>query len=203
MGVSGRQDRARRSSFRRPDAGDRGRARLRHRDRGHAANIATRLRPAPHCHGPVAGAPAPGQSTPRGARTRCASLGTTRGAPAIRPGCRRRADRLRLPSTARRRPLWGAGDDLIRQPTAPPVKGRNPPQRSQNGVRLLGMAICFPRGTRFYSPSCSLIPLAHNAQRESQDLFPLLGVFWILPLVGALRCLSRVVGLSEIPLRNQ
>ena len=31
----------------------------------------------------------------------------------------------------------------------------------------------------------------------------LLGVFWILPLVGVRRCLSRVVGLSLNPLRNK
>ena len=30
-----------------------------------------------------------------------------------------------------------------------------------------------------------------------------LGVFWILPLVGVRRCLSRVVGLSLNPLRKK
>ena len=41
------------------------------------------------------------------------------------------------------------------------------------------------------------------ALKRVTNHFPFLGVFWILPLVGVRRCLSRVVGLSLNPLRNK
>src|SRR5579871_4324434 len=38
--------------------------------------------------------------------------------------------------------------------------------------------------------------------RKNCELFPM-GVFWILPLVGACRCLSSAEGLSQISLRKK
>ena len=65
-------------------------------------------------------------------------------------------------------------------------------------VRVRMVRAFFDRGSRDRGAETS--STQPGGTRPGPFDFP--GVFWILPLVGARRCLSRVVGLSQIPPRN-
>ena len=63
-------------------------------------------------------------------------------------------------------------------------------------VRVRMVRAFFDRGSRDRGAEPS--STQPGGTRSGPFDFP--GVFWILPLVGARRCLSRVMGLSLIPL---
>ena len=95
--------------------------------------------------------------------------------------CRRRAERRRRPRT---------------------------PQRSQYDLSQKENPLALGKSISLHSQAhgtCSRVVFFDwfALIRISRTVYLFLGVFWILPLVGVRRCLSRVVGLSLNPLRQK